>query len=238
MNSKLTLTTSVVALAMSGMAFADDTAEFELGLSADVPQTCYIADTPTSSGGYAAFTAGGSGPAASITGNTLEFPAALVNATTAAAAWPDYAGSNFDTAPGTKINFTAVCNFANSTVQMTTANAGLRLASPPGSVVGNFADAISYAARLRWNGDGVGSMKTGPSSPGNGGGSLVTTPGGSISPSVVTDPTNATMQLTIRPRKAHEYGTGDPVQLADRDSWPLLAGSYEDTLTIRFGAAP
>ena len=151
-----------------------------------------------------------------MAGNTLTFPVAFVNATTAAAAWPDYAGSNFDTAPGTTINFDAVCNFANSSVQMTTQNAGMRLATPPADVTGDFADSISYAARLRWDGDGVGTIKTGPENPGPGGGSLVTAAGGSISPTAVANPTNATMSLRVRPRKAHKFGSGDPVQLGER----------------------
>ncbi|MGB5336901.1 MAG: hypothetical protein WBN07_14880 [Woeseiaceae bacterium] len=235
MKLKYLVAAAAIAFPMSA-AHADDTAQFQLDLTADVPQTCFIADTPTG-GGYATFAAGGSGPAAAVNGNTLTFPAALVNPVTAGAAWPDYFGSNFDTAPGTTITFTAVCNFAGAQVDMSTQNAGLRLQNPPSTVVGGFSDAISYAARLRWNGDGVGTMKTGPSNPGNGGGSLVTTPGGSIAPTTVADPTNAVMNLRIRPRKAHEFGTGDPVN-GDRDAFPLLAGTYTDTLTIRFGANP
>jgi len=236
MNSRLTLSVGVTALALSGVAYADDSAQFELGMSAQVDNTCFIADTPTANG-LAAFTAGGSGPTASLTGNTVVFPA-MANPVTATPNWPDYAGGNWNTAAATKINFTAVCNFANSTVQMTTAKAGMRLESPPASVVGQFADAISYGAQVSWNGSVVGNFKTGPSNPGPSGNNLVTAPGGSSPAFNVMYPTNANMQLNVRPFVAHEFGTGARIKHADRGDYPLLAGTYSDTLTLRFGAAP
>ncbi|WP_299329604.1 hypothetical protein [Parasphingopyxis sp.] len=238
MKTKLLLAAGAMAVVPLSAASAADTAQFQIGVNGTVPQTCFIADTPTSGGGYATFTAGGSGPTDTINGNTLTMPSTWVNPTTAGAAWPDYNGSNVNTAPGTTISFTAVCNFAGAQIQLTTQNAGMTLQSPPSTVVGNFSDAVSYAGYVQWNNVTLDSFKFGPTNPGNGGGELVTTPGGSTTPVVVADPTNATMELRLRPRKAHEFGTGDPVAGGDRDAYPLLAGTYSDVLTLRFGANP
>jgi hypothetical protein len=236
---KLILASSL-AMALAAPAMASETAEGVLSLEGSVAQTCYVASDPSgsiTSGGTGSVTTSGGAPTDATSVTASWDSASIINPTTAAAAWGDYNGANFDVNTARAvINFNAVCNFASSSVSLTSANAGLRnLGAPPS--VGDFADAISYSVRARWNGDGVGTAKFGPSNPGNGGGTLVMAPGGSVTNAVAL-PTNAPMNLTIRFRKAHKAGSGAPVESGERADFPLLAGTYSDTLTVRFGANP
>jgi hypothetical protein len=236
---KKLLLIAAAPLALATPAFAADTATADLTMSSTVPQTCYIASNPTATTPAGTFTGTTNAPTATSNGNVVTWTSGnIINQTTAAAAWGDYGGANMDPVNGQKavITFTAVCNFAGSQVTVSNANGGLKNQSGF-ATVGNFANAISYYTRVRWNGNNVNTSKFGPVNPGNGGGTFVA-PGGTSGATTVALPTNANMSVELKLRAAHRADTNAPIASGDLASFPLLAGTYSDTMTLRFGANP
>jgi len=239
MMKKLILLAAAAPLAFTGTAaFAADTATGEIALNATVPQTCYVSSNPTATftNTTGSFTGGTGAGTASATGTVVIDSAALFDQTTATGKWTGGGGSSPGDGNRTAIdfNFGAVCNFANSGITLASANGGLVNINPP-AFSGNFFSGISYTLTGDFGGDGFGQVTFRPG-PGPNGGQEITGAGESNVNNTAL-PTNDDINLRLRLRMAHnaEGSKAGSTNLASR---PFLAGTYADTVTIRFGANP
>jgi len=129
-----------VAFAMStSAAHAADTAQAQFGLSAEVPDTCYILSITANTVPANAVFTGPQNAGASVSGE-LNYGTGLADPVTAKAV-----------ASTTDLNINAYCNYATHSVQMSSANGGLVTDNTSASV-GTFHRRISYTADLVWNG--------------------------------------------------------------------------------------
>ncbi|MBI1404077.1 MAG: hypothetical protein GC147_12815 [Porphyrobacter sp.] len=236
---KLILLAAAAPLAFTGTAaFAADTATAELTLNGTVAPTCYVSSNPTATftNMSGSFTGAQGADTASASGTITIDSSSLFDQTRAVGKWTGAGGSNPGDGNRTAIdfNFGAVCNFADSGITLSSANGGLVNTSPP-AFSGNFFSGISYSLTGDFGGDSFGTVTFRPG-PGPNGGQEITGPGESNVNSTAL-PTNDDINLRLRLRYAHN-ADGNKAGTTALTARPFLAGTYADTVTIRFGANP
>jgi len=211
-------------------ANAADTANASLTMNTSAPRTCAVTGDVTGTG-PATISGGAGGAGANLPSVSVNFGSSLVDPVTALPTFSttvDRAGVTLS--HKVKLNVPAHCNYAGSRVSVQSVNGGLRREGAAPAVTGVFGNGISLYTEVERATGGqtratvAGQIHTNPNSKGSG---------------QVANAWNGALQVTLAPAHVYTFPTSPSDLIVVRpaaDGTPLLAGTYSDTVRIRFGA--
>ena len=212
--------------AMAGTALtivparADERADAEHQLNAQVPGKCVVIGQPTAIGQGATVSIESSEAGGSVVTANVAF-GSLADQSNAQLTVDSYGVANPGAGnPSAILSFNAACNFASSYIGLSSVNGAL-VNGTPGNFPG-FATGIAYAVALEWPTPSAAI----PTFVGAG------APSSSVSNPVAL-PTSGSVRMVLRPFATITNGALDA-----SPTRPLLAGTYSETLRIRLGQNP
>lgn len=216
---------ALLALAATA-ASASDTANASLTMNTSAPRTCAVTGDVTGTGD--AVVTGGAASGSTLPNVSVNFGNALVDPVTALptfSARGQVIGGGLTASHSVQINIPAYCNYANSNISIRSANGGLRLQGTV-AVTGDFASIISTVSEVKRTTGGVSRNTVSQ---------FAHTVAGGTNSGAIASPWNGSLQVILAPLSAMVPGRlGGTLQAAPAGT-PMLAGTYADTMTVRFG---